>query len=109
MFATSTVAAASPAAKAKISIGWTLVKVEKTAVQNAQEISAAILEHRGQKGVRLYFRKQAGEGCPACDAPRDGTEHMLLECDAYAKARHSVFGTHHPPLSVLRESPWLVA
>jgi hypothetical protein len=103
------VGARTPAEKARIGVGWTLKKVEKAAIGNAVDANNALRDEQGKKGVRLYFSKQAGEECPGCGAPKDGTEHLLRACPAYAAARKKVFGEFHPPLTVLRNSPWKVA
>eukprot|EP00663_Eupelagonemidae_sp_cell21sb_P007136 gene7136-biopygen6636 len=103
------VAEASPATRVKIGVAWTLVRVADTPVRTATECDAALVGQRGKKGVKLYFNKVASADCPACGGAKDGTEHLLRHCPAYAEERHSVFGAHTPPLTVLRNQPWRVA
>ena len=67
----------------------------------AAEVRAALRAARGAD-AKLALRTHTDTRCPAGCGAEDGVRHLIAECPAYAKARHTVFGTHNPPLTVLR-------
>jgi hypothetical protein len=93
------VAAGSPAHEADIRKGWLLQKVEGW---------QGLKKEKGYT-VELQFRWLPKPACPACDAPCDGTEHLICECPAYFSARNSLFGSPTAPITVLQSEPLKVA
>eukprot|EP00660_Eupelagonema_oceanica_P019466 gene19466-biopygen38228 len=94
----------SPAAKAGIRAGWRVAEVDGTPVATDAAIRASLARARGRK-VPIALRAYPSPACPVGCGEEDSVQHLIAECLGYTAARHRAFGTHHPPLTVLRERP----
>ena len=92
----------SPAHEAGVLPGWRPTHIGGKKCATDGELAAQLVVAQGDR-CAVKFKTVPSPKCPACPAKQDGVRHLLAECPGYAKTRHSVFGTHNVPLSVLRD------
>ena len=97
----------SPAERARVPQGCLIEALDGKEVGTGAKLRAALRAGRG-KSVRLRIRTVLTKRCPTGCGADDSTEHLLCKCPAYIAARHTVFGTGAPPLTVLQAQPWKV-
>eukprot|EP00660_Eupelagonema_oceanica_P019524 gene19524-biopygen32719 len=99
------VAPKTAAAAAGLREGWRVERIDATECRTDAEVRAALARAKG-KEVKMTVRTHLSPACPAgCGAEEDSLRHLIVECPGYALARHEVFASHAPPLTVLRDRP----